>query len=147
MTIVSCITSSQKGLCGLRVHEVPVTHLLLSRWFQESLESIYWWCIDDYFFRQTVPAVDSTQWEKAQSWISVATSFLVCPRVQLSVAIWKYVDTGMSVNPCINLYTSIKSDLLRLSSKGHSFRAFSRASYVMTLRCICVCMGHVAWSK
>jgi len=68
----------------------------------------------------------------ASVWQWLLTSFLVCPRVQLSVAIWKYVDTGLSVNPYINLYTSIKSALLRLSSKDHSFRAFSRASYVVT---------------
>ena len=28
--------------------------------------------------------------------------------VQQSVAIWWYVDIGMSVNPCINLYTSVE---------------------------------------
>jgi len=45
------ITSCQKGLCGLRVHD-EVSHLLLSQWFQVSLKSIYWLCID-YFLQQT----------------------------------------------------------------------------------------------
>jgi len=57
----------------------------------------------------------------------------VCPCVQLSVAIWKYVNTGKLVNPCIITYTPIKSALLCLSSKDHSFRAFCQALYVMTL--------------
>ena len=55
------------------------------------------------------------------------------PTIQLLVAIWKHVDTGLMENPCIILYTSTKSALLHLSPKDRRFMAFSLASYVMTL--------------
>jgi len=55
------------------------------------------------------------------------------PTIQLLVAIWKHVDTGIMENPCIILYTSTKSAVLHLSPKDRRFMAFSLASYVMTL--------------
>jgi len=106
MTIVSCITNSQKGLCGLRVHEV--THLLLSQWFQVSVESIYWWCID-YFLRQTAAAVDNTQREEAQSCIGVTMTLnkllgvSTCAAVSSNLEVCWHWNVSKSVHQFIYL--------------------------------------------
>jgi len=99
------------------------------------LKSIYLWCIH-YFLGKLFQQLITCSEKKVQFCISgtvTVNELFAMPTIQLLVAIWKHVDTGLMENPCIILYTSTKSALLHLSPKDCRFMAFSLASYVMTL--------------
>jgi len=99
------------------------------------LKSIYLWCIH-YFLGKLFQQLITCSEKKVQFCISgtvTVNELFDMPTIQLLVAIWKHVDTGLMENPCVILYTSTKSALLHLSPKDCRFVAFSLASYVMTL--------------